>query len=109
MYEGYFKNFVTQPFSACGNTVSGNSVHILLKIFKAHVQNFIAISLKLHDEEENNDGSNTDGCASDVKSIATVDTCTIDVWQGIWRCTHAKLAPQTPHPLAQDRHNGPAL
>ncbi len=28
---------------------------------------------------------------------------------GVWRCTHAKLAPQTPHPLARDRHNGPAL
>ncbi len=22
--------------------------------------------------------------------------------QGVWRCTHAKLAPQTPHPLARD-------
>ncbi len=22
-----------------------------------------------------------------------------DVWQGVWWCTHAKLAPQTPHPL----------
>ncbi len=32
----------------------------------------------------------------------------IDVWQGVWRCTHAKLAPLTPHPLARDRHNEPA-
>ncbi len=23
----------------------------------------------------------------------------IDVWRGIWRCTHARLAPLTPHPL----------
>ncbi len=23
----------------------------------------------------------------------------IDVWRGVWRCTHAKLAPLTPHPL----------
>ncbi len=30
-----------------------------------------------------------------------------DVWRGVWWCTHAKLAPLTPHPLAQDRHNGP--
>ncbi len=22
-----------------------------------------------------------------------------DVWRGVWRCMHAKLAPQTPHPL----------
>ncbi len=33
---------------------------------------------------------------------------TIDVWRGIWRCTHAKLAPLTPHDLARDRHYGPA-
>ncbi len=33
----------------------------------------------------------------------------IDVWRGVWRCTHAKLAPLTPHPLARDRHKGPAL
>ncbi len=32
----------------------------------------------------------------------------IDVWWGIWRCTHAKLAPVTPHLLTWDRHNGPA-
>ncbi len=32
----------------------------------------------------------------------------IDVWRGVWRCTHAKLAPLTPHPLARDRHYGPA-
>ncbi len=32
----------------------------------------------------------------------------IDVWRGLWRCMHAKLAPLTPHPLARDRHNGPA-
>ncbi len=32
----------------------------------------------------------------------------IDVWRGEWRCTHAKLAPLTPHPLARDRHYGPA-
>ncbi len=25
----------------------------------------------------------------------------------VWRCTHAKLAPLTPHPLTRDRHNGP--
>ncbi len=31
-----------------------------------------------------------------------------DVWQGVWRCTHAKLAPLTLHPLARDRHYGPA-
>ncbi len=31
-----------------------------------------------------------------------------DVWQGVWRCTHAKLTPLTPHPLARDRHYGPA-
>ncbi len=31
-----------------------------------------------------------------------------DVWRGVWRCTHAKLAPLTPHPLARDRHYGPA-
>ncbi len=30
----------------------------------------------------------------------------IDVWRGIWRCTHAKLAPLTPHSLARDRHYG---
>ncbi len=24
----------------------------------------------------------------------------INVWQGVWRCTHAKLALLTPHPLA---------
>ncbi len=34
---------------------------------------------------------------------------TIDVWRGVWWCTHAKLAPLTPHPLARDRHYGPAL
>ncbi len=33
----------------------------------------------------------------------------IDVWRGVWRCTHAKLAPLTPHSLARDRHYGPAL
>ncbi len=33
----------------------------------------------------------------------------IDVWQDVWRCTHAKLAPLTPYPLARDRHKGPAL
>ncbi len=33
----------------------------------------------------------------------------IDVWRSVWRCTHAKLAPLTPHPLAQDRHNRPVL
>ncbi len=33
----------------------------------------------------------------------------IDIWRGVWRCTHAKLAPLTPHPLAWDRHYGPAL
>ncbi len=32
----------------------------------------------------------------------------IDVWRGVWRCTHAKLAPLTPHPLAWDHHYGPA-
>ncbi len=32
----------------------------------------------------------------------------VDVWRGIWRCTHAKLAPLTPHPLAWDCHHGPA-
>ncbi len=26
----------------------------------------------------------------------------------VWRCTHAKLAPLTPHPIARDRHYGPA-
>ncbi len=26
----------------------------------------------------------------------------------VWRCTHAKLAPLTPHPLARDRHYWPA-
>ncbi len=31
-----------------------------------------------------------------------------DVWRGVWRCTHAKLTPLTPHPLAWDCHNGPA-
>ncbi len=31
-----------------------------------------------------------------------------DVWRGVWRCTHAKFAPLTLHPLAQDRHYGPA-
>ncbi len=31
-----------------------------------------------------------------------------DVWRGVWGCTHAKLAPLTPHPLARDRHYGPA-
>ncbi len=30
----------------------------------------------------------------------------IDVWRGVWRCTHAKLAPLTPHPLARDRPTG---
>ncbi len=25
----------------------------------------------------------------------------IDVWRGVWRCTHAKLAPLTPHPLTR--------
>ncbi len=33
----------------------------------------------------------------------------VDVWRGVWRCTHAKLAPLTPHPLARDCHYGPAL
>ncbi len=33
----------------------------------------------------------------------------IDVWPGVWRYTHAKLAPLTPHPLARDRRYGPAL
>ncbi len=33
---------------------------------------------------------------------------TFDVWRGVWRCTHAKLPPLTPHPLARDRHYGPA-
>ncbi len=28
---------------------------------------------------------------------------------GVWRCTHAKLAPLTPHPLARDRRYEPAL
>ncbi len=32
----------------------------------------------------------------------------VDVWRGVWRCTHAKLAPLTPYPLARDRHYGPA-
>ncbi len=32
----------------------------------------------------------------------------VDVWRGVWRCTHAKLAPLTPHPLAWDRHYEPA-
>ncbi len=31
-----------------------------------------------------------------------------DVWWGVWRCTHAKVAPLTPHPLVRDRHCGPA-
>ncbi len=31
-----------------------------------------------------------------------------DVWRGVWRCTHAKLAQLTPHALARDRHYGPA-
>ncbi len=31
-----------------------------------------------------------------------------DVWRGVYRCTHAKLAPLTPHPLARDRHYGSA-
>ncbi len=31
-----------------------------------------------------------------------------DVWRGVWRCTHAKLAPLTPHPFTRDRHYGPA-
>ncbi len=31
----------------------------------------------------------------------------VDVWQGIWQCTYAKLAPLTPHPLARDLHKGP--
>ncbi len=31
----------------------------------------------------------------------------VDVWRVVWRCTHAKLAPLTPHPLARDRHYGP--
>ncbi len=25
--------------------------------------------------------------------------CGIDVWRGVWRCMHAKLAPLAPHPL----------
>ncbi len=32
-----------------------------------------------------------------------------DVWWGVWRCTHAKLAPLAPHPLVRDCHYGPAL
>ncbi len=32
----------------------------------------------------------------------------VDVWWGIWRCTHVKLAPLTLHSLAWDRHYGPA-
>ncbi len=30
-------------------------------------------------------------------------------WRGIWRCTHASLAPQTPNSLAWDRLTRPAL
>ncbi len=32
----------------------------------------------------------------------------VDVWQGVWRCTHAKSAPLTPDSLARDHHYGPA-
>ncbi len=32
-----------------------------------------------------------------------------DVWWSVWWCTPAKLAPQTPHPLARDRPTRPAL
>ncbi len=43
-----------------------------------------------------------------INSRALENTSTdIDVWRGVWRCTHAKLAPLTPHPLARDRHCGP--
>ncbi len=35
--------------------------------------------------------------------------CIIDVWRGVWRCTHSKLAQLTLHPLTWDRHYGPAL
>ncbi len=40
--------------------------------------------------------------------LFTWDILYFDVWQGLWRCTHAKLAPLIPHPLARDRHYGPA-
>ncbi len=43
-----------------------------------------------------------------MEVIRTIDW-KIDVWRGVWRCTHAKLAPLTPHPLVWDRHNGPPL
>ncbi len=35
--------------------------------------------------------------------LKSIDTCRVDVWWGVWQCTHAKLAPQMPHPLTQDR------
>ncbi len=46
-------------------------------------------------------------CKHSLSFIAEY-TWEVDVWWGVWRCTHAKLTPLTPHPLARDRHNGPA-
>ncbi len=42
------------------------------------------------------------------KNYWLIEWVVVDIWWGVWRCTHAKLAPLTPHPLARDRHYRPA-
>ncbi len=44
---------------------------------------------------------------NDTSAISYL-TSLFDVWRGVWRCAHGKLAPQTRHPLARDCHIGPA-
>ncbi len=66
------------------------------------------------DFENNHRVSLQDECHSRVLAdCLSVDNIgcgwsTIDVWRGVWWCMHVKLTPLTPHPLARDRHNGPA-
>ncbi len=49
----------------------------------------------------------TDACESSTR-FATQLFLGVDVWWGVWQCTHAKLAPLTPHPLVWDRYYRPA-
>ncbi len=47
--QGVFQKFcIAQPFSVCGNTLGcRNCVHMLLKAFRAHTQNFTTVGSKL--------------------------------------------------------------
>ncbi len=87
---------------------SQNYLHMLLKVFQVHMQNFVATGSKLHSDEKNNDGSDTNSCAQGQVTLflmlENVTSCEIHMRMCVVYGTQNISTHYTPHTFSCEFH-----